>query len=99
MPDTQVEMVNLLHILVQSEERAESIRKYLKHRPNFNAKEAFEALAGGQVVKKEKLAEFLEKRHYYPTEKELGLLMERYDANSNGKVELAEFIAELTPKL
>jgi Ca2+-binding EF-hand superfamily protein len=52
----------------------------------------------GDITKKD-FARFLEERHYFATEKEIGYLMNRFDKNKDGIITYSEYIQEFTQRL
>ncbi len=100
-PETQMEFVNLLMMLVQTEVRCEQVRQQLRNRKDFKFNEAFASIdkKGKGGIGKAELAAFMELSHYYPTEREMTLLIERFDKNNNGFISYAEFVEELTPRI
>jgi Ca2+-binding EF-hand superfamily protein len=47
---------------------------------------------------KEEFSRFLEKNDFFSTNKELELVMERFDRDRDGKVSYSEFFSEVAPK-
>jgi Ca2+-binding EF-hand superfamily protein len=81
--------------------RAERVRQQLKVRPKFDMSQAFKAIDAKSKAEilKNNFAEYLEERHYFATEKELGYLMLRFDKDQDGAVNYSEFVQELTPRI
>ena len=48
-------------------------------------------------IYKEDIANFMKKNEYKLSNKEIELLMERFDKNKNGIIDYKEFILEITP--
>jgi Ca2+-binding EF-hand superfamily protein len=85
---------------IENEFHSEKIRQRLNRRPLFDHFEAFEALDKNKngFISKDEFRELLADHGFYATQKELKGLMERYDANEDGKVSYTEFVREITPK-
>eukprot|EP00347_Sterkiella_histriomuscorum_P016452 403353122 len=101
IPETQRELLNVLNQLLQNEIRAEKLRNNLKQRENFDLTESFNALDEGKrgFIDQTQIRRFLEDRHYFPTNKDLKLLMKRIDINQDNLISLSEYIQEFTLKL
>ena len=63
---------------------------------NFTAFSAIDELNRGQLIIDDFRA-FMKKLNIYPIEKDLLLLMERFDKNEDGFVDYEEFVAAITP--
>jgi len=65
----------------------------LKKRENFDLSKAYKALGSKDgVVTSVSIADFLEERHYYATEKELSFIMSRLDKDGDDVVSYMEFV-------
>jgi len=83
------------------EEQAEMLRKRLGRRPNFNVHEAFLAIdrdSNGYITRTE-LRNILAENRVYPSERDLMILMQRFDRNGDGRVSYAEFMEEMITKI
>ncbi len=56
-------------------------------------------VSGKGAVRKEEIGRFLEDRHYFATEKELQIVMDRFDKNKDGIITYSEYIQEFTQRL
>ena len=76
------------------------MRKRLSKRPGFNIHEAFAAVDSDRngYITREELKQVLIEYHFYPTDHELSLLIERYDRNRDGRISYSEFSEELMPR-
>ena len=63
---------------------------------NFTAFTSIDEFQRG-VLTIDDFRNFIKKANIYPIEKDLGLLFERFDKNSNGHVNYEEFVAAVTP--
>jgi Ca2+-binding EF-hand superfamily protein len=90
----------VLNKAIENEFHSEKLRQRLARRPLFDNFEAFEALDCDKngFISKIEFRELLANHGFYATQKELESLMDRYDANEDGKVSYTEFIREITPK-
>jgi len=82
------------------EENAEMLRKRLGRRPGFNVHEAFQAIdrdSNGYITRTE-LRNILGENRVYVSEKELQLLVQRFDRNNDSRVSYAEFMEEIITK-
>ena len=82
------------------EEQAEMLRKRLGRRPNFNVHECFLAIdrdSNGFLTRAE-LRRILSENGVYPSEKDLQMLVQRFDRNSDGRISYAEFMEEMVTK-
>lgn len=82
------------------EESAELLRKRLGRRPDFNIHEAFLTVdrdSNGYVSRSE-LRRFLADNGIFASERELQMLIYRFDRNNDGRVSYAEFMEEMVPK-
>ena len=67
----------------------------------FDLSQAFKSLQfkGEEMISKFSVAEFLETRHYFATEKELSYLFNRFDRDEDGLICYSEFVKELTSRI
>ena len=82
------------------EENAEMIRKRLSRRPHFNVHEAFVAIdkdSNGFLTKAE-LRRILAENGVYASEKDLQMLIQRFDRSNDGRITYAEFMEEMVVK-
>lgn len=82
------------------EEQAELLRKRLKRRPDFNVHEAFVAIdknASGCITRSE-FRTFLSINGIMASEKELQMLVARFDRKNDGRISYAEFMEEMVVK-
>ena len=76
------------------------LRKRLGRRPNFNVHEAFLAIdrdSNGYITRTE-LRNILAENRVYPSERDLLMLMQRFDRNGDSRVSYAEFMEEMITK-
>lgn len=73
----------------------------MNNRPKFDIGESYKAvdLKSTGAIKKNDIGKFLEDRHYFATEKELGIIMDRFDKNKDGIITYSEYIQEFTQRL
>lgn len=89
-----------LNMIIKNEASSESIRQRLNRRPLFNLWEGFKALDkdNNGFVSAYEFKDMLIDHGFFPSQKEVISLLERYDKNNDGKVSYSEFIQEITPK-
>ena len=82
------------------EESAELLRKRLGRRHSFNVHDAFTTVDNNRngFITKEEFRSILEEAGIFVTEKDLCLILDRYDKQSKGRVTYSEFMEELLPK-
>ncbi|CDW74571.1 ef hand family protein [Stylonychia lemnae] len=101
IPETQREFLSVLNHLLQAQMRSEQVRKLLEQRKNFDVAQSFQSLdksKNGQISKQD-IKQFLEERHYFPSDKDLAFLMKRFDKNQDQIISYSEYIQELNPKI
>jgi len=89
-----------LNKVISNEASSESIRQRLNRRPLFNLWEAFKALDrdNNGFISSFEFKNMLIDNGFFPSQKEISSLVDRYDKNQDGKVSYSEFIQEITPK-
>lgn len=100
-PETYKSIARLFKMLLNCHYSCELIRKDLAHKKT-NLTKVFEfiaSLAKGKTINKESLIKFFEKYYFYPSNEDIGNLMETFDRNKTGMINLKEFEYELNPKL
>lgn len=82
------------------EENAEMIRKRLARRPDFNVHEAFLMVDrdSNGFIQRPELRRVLAENGVYASEKDLTMLLLRFDRNGDSRVSYAEFMEEIIPK-
>jgi len=90
----------LLNKVISNEAYSESIRQRLNRRPLFNLWEAFKALDrdNNGFISSFEFKDMLVDHGFFPSQKEISSLVDRYDKNQDGKISYSEFIQEITPK-
>jgi Ca2+-binding EF-hand superfamily protein len=70
-------------------------------RPNFNAKSAFKHADRDEdgAVTVGDLRETLAENAFYATDKEISLIMNKFDKFSDSKITMTDFVEELQPRL
>ena len=99
--DTRNELRNFWKVVLQNERASECIRARIAKRPHFNLKQAFSYCdkdSDGVVTPKD-IRDMLSENGYFATEKELHLIMHKFDKDRDGKICLSEYADELLPKL
>jgi len=82
------------------EESAELLRKRLARRPNFNFHEAFLAVdidSNGYLSRTE-LRRILFENGVTASERDLQMLIQRFDRNNDGRISYSEFMEEMVSK-
>ena len=82
------------------EENVEMTRKRLSRRPDFNIHEAYMAIDRDQngCISRPEIRRILAENGVYATEKDLQMMVNRFDRNCDGRISYAEFMEELVPK-
>lgn len=82
------------------EENAEMVRKRLSRRREFNVHDAFEAIDkdSNGFIQRAELRGILADNGVYASEKDLQMIVQRFDRNSDSRVSYAEFMEEMIPK-
>ena len=76
------------------------LRKRLSRRPNFNVHEAFQAIdkdSNGYLTRTE-MRRILGDNGVYVSERDLCMLVGRFDRNNDGRISYAEFMEEMVSK-
>jgi Ca2+-binding EF-hand superfamily protein len=96
---TRSNFVEVLKLTLEVEQYAERIRQQLSGRPFFSYSEAYDTLnkCGSCFVKKDDFSSLLQRHRFYATNKELNMLMDRFDKDKDERVSYSEFISEITP--
>ena len=97
---TRDHFVHLLRLHVSVENAAERTRQRQARRPLFSIAEAFDAVDKNHngFITKNEFAELLEDHRFFASNKELDLLIDRYDKNKDGLVSYSEFVREVAPQ-
>jgi Ca2+-binding EF-hand superfamily protein len=97
---TRLEFANCLRKMLRNEGFAEDLRQSIQRRPLFRVSEAFEAIDvdNNGFLTKQEFGKLLEEHRFYATNKELDLLMSKYDKDRDGRVSYSEFFSETSPK-
>ena len=79
------------------EENAEALRKRLSRRPDFNIHEAFLAIDKNNngSIQRTELRAILAENGVYASEKDLLMIIQRFDRNSDGRISYSEFMEEI----
>ena len=99
---TRFAFADTIRTMLKCESFTEELRQILKssHYENFTMSGAFQAMDANHngFLTKNEMREFMEKQEFFPTERELELLMKRMDRDRDGKVTYEEFYQEMAPK-
>ena len=97
---TRDQFVHLLRLHVSVENAAERTRQRQARRPLFSIVEAFDAVDKNHngFITKNEFAELLEDHRFFASNKELDLLIDRFDKNKDGLVSYSEFVREVAPQ-
>ena len=87
-PQTRETFFRCFKVLFEVEESLELHKKRVARRPKFNTRDAFKHLDMFDVeyLSKESLKICLHNNSFYPTERELSWLANRFDSNRNGRI-------------
>ena len=98
-PVTRGDFTTLLHLILDTENLAESIRQKHSSRPLFDRSDAFDAISkfGDGKITKEDFSDLLRKHRFFANSYELNSLMDRFDKHKKGTVTYSDFIDEITP--
>ena len=94
-------VAHVFKMLLNCHYSCELIRKDLIKK-KVNLQKAFDYIANlikGKAINKEAVAKFFEKYYFYPAKEDLDNLMDIFDRNRTGLINLNEFEYELNPKL
>ncbi len=80
--------------------QAEQLRQQLQNRPQFNVIDAFDALDKNDngFIAPGEFRCMLEDYGVYVSNKDIQVLLSRYDKNNDGRVSYSEFCNEILPK-
>ena len=96
-PSTNLELKLLLQALVQTEASIALMNERLARRQQFSLEKAFAVMAREGSAGLSELHEYLARRYFFPTERELGWLLEWLDVDGDGKVSLHDLRQCLEP--
>lgn len=96
---TRADFVYVLKKTLEVETFVEGVRQKHIDRPLFNMSDAFDTVnkEGGMFVEKEDFSNLLKRHRFFATNKELNMLMDRFDKDKDRRVSYSEFISEITP--
>ena len=100
MIETRNMFLSTLRTHFTVEEQAEMLRTRLSRRPNFNIHEAFQAIdrdSNGYLTRTE-MRRILGDNGVYVSERDLCMLVGRFDRNNDGRISYAEFMEEMVSK-
>lgn len=98
--DTRREFRTVWEVLIHTEKMTERLRHKLAGRPLFNLRSAFKYIdrdSNGAITHLD-LRDSLVSHGFYATEKEIQLIMSKFDKFSDNKVTMTDFIDEMAPK-
>jgi len=97
--ETRAQLVRLFQLIFKVEKASEDLR-YRLSSAKFNIHQAFEMIDRNQTgwITGEEFRVFLRDHGIYTSDKDLMILMLRYDKNQDGKVSYSEFVQEISPK-
>lgn len=99
-PDTRRELRSLWLTLLNTESAMERLRQKLSKRPLFNLRSAFKHCDrdyNGAITGND-LRDTLIQHGFYATEKEIALIMNKFDKFNDQKITMTDFIDEIAPK-
>jgi Ca2+-binding EF-hand superfamily protein len=98
--DTRREIRTVWEVLIHTEKMTERLRHKLADRPLFNMRAAFKYVDRDQngAITHLDLRDSLVSHGFYATEKEIQLIMNKFDKFSDNKITMTDFIDELVPK-
>jgi Ca2+-binding EF-hand superfamily protein len=100
---TKSNFAYVLRLTLDVERHVEGIRQKHSMRPLFNSADAFNAVNkfGGspfhEYISKDDFSHLLQKHSFIATNKELNMIMDRFDKNKDERVSFGEFVSELAP--
>jgi hypothetical protein len=96
---TKLDFTDLFRRSMRNEGEIEDRRQALTRRPPFSYNAAFQALDEYDMsrISKEDFSKLLERNHAYMTNRDLDLLMDRFDRDRDGRVTYSEFFNEMAP--
>ena len=98
--ETREMFLSTIRVHLTVEENAEMLRKRLGRRPDFNVHEAFLMLdrdSNGYISRNE-LRRVLGENGVFASEKDLSMIMQRFDRNGDRRISYSEFVEELIVK-
>ena len=97
---TKDDLAHVLRLHLRVENAAERTRQRQAKRPLFSIAEAFDAVDKNHngFITKNEFAELLDEHRFFASNKELDLLIDRYDKNKDGRVSYSEFVREVAPQ-
>ena len=98
--DTRRMIKNMWQTLLFTERQIENLRIRLARRPLFNLRTAFKYCdkdANGAITSVD-MKDVLSEHGFFATEKELILIMNKFDKFSDSKITMTDFIDELMPR-
>lgn len=93
----------VLRSTLDVERHAEGIRQKHSERPLFSGVEAYDAVNRfgrslfHEYITKEDFSILLQRHRFFATNRELNMIMDRFDKNKDEKVTYSEFMSEITP--
>lgn len=99
--ETNKNITHLFKMLLNCHYSCELIRKDLVQK-KVNLGKVFEFIAGlvkGKAITKDAISKFFEKYYFYPSKEDIDNLMDTFDRNRSGIINMNEFQYELNPKL
>ncbi|KAL4441552.1 hypothetical protein ABPG74_021484 [Tetrahymena malaccensis] len=98
--ETMKLLKELFLILIESEQIVEQIRYALKQHRSFSFQECFGMIDQDQdgFINQAELQHFFEKNNVFCSDKELKMLIQRFDLDRDNKISFGEFVQELSPK-
>ena len=89
----------LFQNIIEGEKSNENFRKIIGIEEECNAFDLFNKLKRNYSIGiyKEDIANFMKKNKYRLTNKEIELLMDRFDKNKDGMIDYKEFLSEILP--
>ena len=90
---------DLFKNVIEGEKSNEDFRKILAKNEEISGSDLFNKIKKNYSVGiyKEDIANFMKKNDYKLNNKEIELLMERFDKNKNGIIDYKEFMLEIAP--
>jgi Ca2+-binding EF-hand superfamily protein len=99
--ETRAEVRALFRTLLHTHRANECLRARIARRPHFSLHAAFAYLDRTQtgIVTTNDVRDMLADHGFFATEKEMQLLMNKFDKDRDLKISAGEFLEEMTPKL
>lgn len=100
-PDTRAEIRNLLRVMLHTERANECLRTRIAKRPYFSVDAAFQYLDRNRdgIVTANEVRDMLADHGFFATEKEMQLIMNKFDKDRDMKIGEIEFNEEMEPRL